>query len=400
MDPTPSRVSRGARRALTDGPEVLGGMPVARFLRDHWQKRPLLIRQAVPGFAGLVDRDGLLELAGREDATSRLVIEHPRRRQGKGRWQRFDGPFESLRAEDLPVSHWTLLVHGVESLVPGGWELLRRFSFLPFSRIDDLMVSFASDGGSVGPHDDQYDVFLLQGPGRRRWQVSTRGDGALDPDAAIKVLRSFEPEKEWLLEPGDVLYLPPGVAHYGVAQGPCFTYSIGFLAPSHRELVQGFLGYLGEVLDAGLDPDALYADPELRPQDEPLAIGDAMVAQVASVLGRIRWDGAMVGDFLGRFLTGLKPHAVLAVPARPLSAEAFARRLQGRGRLALALPSRGLVRGERIFLNGQGYGAGAATRALFTQLVHERTLRLPLPVDAEALGLLHGWYKAGAVRLG
>ena len=121
---------RGARREATDGPQVLGGMPVARFLRDYWQKRPLLIRQAVPGFRGLLDRDGLLELALREDATSRLLIEHPRRK-GRGRWQRFDGPFESLRAEDLPASHWTLLVHGVESLVPGGWELLRRFSFLP-----------------------------------------------------------------------------------------------------------------------------------------------------------------------------------------------------------------------------------------------------------------------------
>jgi 50S ribosomal protein L16 3-hydroxylase len=260
---------------------VLGGMPVERFLRDYWQKRPLLVRQAVPGFAGLCDRDGLLELATREDATSRLVIEHPRRprgrRSGKGRWERFDGPFDALRAEDLPTSHWTLLAHGVESLLPGGWELLQKFSFLPMARIDDLMLSFASDGGSVGPHDDQYDVFLLQGPGRRRWQVSTRGDGALDPDAAIKILRSFEPEQEWTLEPGDLLYLPPGVARWGVAMGPCFTYSIGFLAPSHTELVQGFLGYLGEVLGAGLDPDALYEDPDLLPQDEALEIGDAMV---------------------------------------------------------------------------------------------------------------------------
>src|SRR6185369_8798056 len=185
---------------------ILGGMAPAAFLRDHWQKRPLLVRQAFPGFRGIVDRARFLALATRADARSRLVIHHPRARRGRGRWERHDGPFGALDAGMLPPSHWTLLVNGVESLIPGGWEILRAFSFIPAARIDDLMVSFAADGGSVGPHDDLYDVFLLQGPGRRRWQVSRQRDRAVDPEAAIKVLRSFVPEDEWLLEPGDMLY--------------------------------------------------------------------------------------------------------------------------------------------------------------------------------------------------
>jgi 50S ribosomal protein L16 3-hydroxylase len=376
---------------------VLGGMSPATFLRDYWQKRPLLIRQAVPGFGGILDRDAFLALALREDATSRLVIQHPRRK--KSRWERHDGPFEALDASLLPPSHWTLLIHGIESLVPGGWELLRSFSFIPSARIDDLMVSYASDGGTVGPHDDLYDVFLLQGPGTRRWQVSTQRDRTLDPDAAIKVLKSFVPEEEWLLEPGDMLYVPPGVAHFGVAEGPCFTYSIGFLAPSHRELVQSFLGYLGGVLDGEVDPDTLYQDPDLQLQKNPLEVGDKMVEQVASILGRIRWDEAMVGEFLGRYLTGQKSHGGFIVPARPLSESAFAKRLRGGGRLVLALASRGLVRGKRLFFNGEAHDAKAPFARLFAQLVAERAVPLPLNLDEGTLALVYGWYVAGYLRI-
>ena len=376
---------------------VLGGMSPAAFLRDYWQKRPLLIRQAVPGFQGLFDRDAFLALAQREDATSRLVILHPRRK--KSRWERHDGPFEDLDESQLPDSHWTMLIHGIESLVPGGWELLRSFSFVPNARIDDLMVSYASDGGTVGPHDDLYDVFLLQGPGRKRWQISTQKDRTLDPDATIKVLKSFVPEEEWLLEPGDMLYLPPGVAHYGIAQGPSFTYSIGFLAPSHRELVQGFLGFLGEAIEKEIDPNALYEDPDLRTQKDPLQVGDQMVAQVEAVLSRIRWDADRIGEFLGRYLTGAKSHGGFIVPPRPLSESAFAARLGRPGRLELALPSRGLLRGGRLFFNGEVHDAGPALLQLFSQLVGDRALPLPLRLDSPTLTLLHDWYTAGYLHV-
>jgi 50S ribosomal protein L16 3-hydroxylase len=399
----------GARRLLVERPktagkraerysmsEVLGGLSPSSFLRKHWQKRPLLVRQALPGFAGIVDRDALLALATRSDATSRLILEHPRRRS---RWERHDGPFLSLDFSMLPATHWTLLVHGIESLVPGGWELLRVFSFIPAARIDDLMVSYAADGGSVGPHDDLYDVFLLQGPGRRRWQVSTKGPHAVDSSAAIKIVANFVPDDEWLLEPGDMLYLPPGVAHRGVAEGPCFTYSIGFLAPSHATLIHGFLGFLGHEMTAAIDPALLYEDPDLRPQKQPLDIDDAMVEQIAAVLDSIHWDRSLVSDFVGRFLTLPKPHVKLVPPRRPRTEEAFARRLRGRGRLALALPSRGLVRRGRLFLNGQVHTADRATIALFKRLVGERSLALPLILGDRALSLFYDWYATGALLL-
>lgn len=381
---------------------ILGGLSPAVFLRDYWQKRPLLIRQALPGFAGIIGRDRFLDLATRADCRSRLIIHHPRRRRAQ--WERHDGPFGALDAGMLPRSHWTLLVNSVESLVPGGWEILGAFPMIPSARIDDLMVSCAADGGSVGAHDDLYDVFLLQGPGRRRWQVSHQRDRRSDPDAAVKILRSFVPEEEWLLEPGDMLYLPPGVAHHGVAEGPCFTYSIGFLAPSHAELVEGFLGYLGAARGARLDPDALYRDAGLQVPRDPLELGDAMVAAVADLVEGVRWGRADVGDFLGRFLTRPRPRQTFTPPARALGEEAFARRLRGgrgTGTLRLALPSRGLARGGQIFFNGEAHAPARAALPAFKQLLRTRSLALPLGagVGARALALLHAWYAAGWLSL-
>jgi 50S ribosomal protein L16 3-hydroxylase len=395
------------RSAGAVGP-LLGGLSPAAFLRAYWQKRPLLVRQAIPGFRGIVSRDAFLALATRDDARSRLVVHHPRRAPAR-RWERHDGPFGALEADMLPARAWTLLVNSVESLIPGGWEILRRFSFLPAARIDDLMVSYAADGGSVGPHDDLYDVFLLQGPGRRRWQVSHQRDRAVDPDAAIKVLRSFVPEDEWVLEAGDMLYLPPGVAHHGVAEGPCFTYSIGFVAPSHADLYRSFFSYLGELLGSNVAPGAIYRDPDLKPAARAQhEIGEAMVARMAAVVSGARWTTADVGDFLGRLLTHPKPQMRFAAPSRPLDRAAFDGRVVGRGRakpgqLTLALPTRGLVRRGRLFLNGEAFVPPRAAFPALRELLAARSLPLPLPralaTDA-TLARLHTWYAAGYVRLG
>jgi 50S ribosomal protein L16 3-hydroxylase len=398
-------VATGSAKAV--GP-LLGGLTPNAFLRTHWQKRPLLVRQAIPGFRGILSRDAFLALATRDDARSRLVIHHPRRAPAR-RWERHDGPFGALEADMLPARGWTLLVNSVESLIPGGWEILRRFAFLPAARTDDLMVSYAADGGSVGPHDDLYDVFLLQGPGRRRWQVSRQRDRSLDPDAAIKVLRSFVPEDEWVLDPGDMLYLPPGVAHHGVAEGPCFTYSIGFVAPSHADLHRSFFSYLGALLGESVDPRAIYQDPDLRSAAAaPHEIGDAMVARMAAVVRGARWSAADVADFLGRLLTHPKPQLRFAAPARPLGLNAFALRVSAplrRGRraprLALALPSRGLVRRGLLYLNGEAYAPGRAALPSLRVLLAERALPLPLPralTDDATLALLHAWYTAGFLR--
>ena len=268
------------------------------------------------------------------------------------------------------------------------------------------MISYAADGGSVGPHDDLYDVFLLQGPGRRRWQVSRQRDRAVDPDAAIKVLRSFVPEDEWVLEPGDMLYLPPGVAHHGVAEGPCFTYSIGFVAPSHADLHRSFFSYLGALLGENVDPRAIYQDPDLKSAAAaPHEIGDAMVARMAAVVGGARWSAADVADFLGRLLTHPKPQVRFAPPARPLDRAAFARRIARRGqarRLALALPSRGLVRRGRLYLNGEAHAPGRAALPSLRALLADARLPLPLPralADDATLALLHAWYAAGYLRV-
>jgi 50S ribosomal protein L16 3-hydroxylase len=215
------------------------------------------------------------------------------------------------------------------------------------------------------------------------------------------------PEAEWLLEPGDMLYLPPGIAHRGVAEGPCFTYSIGFLAPSHAELVQSFFEYLGAALGAGIDPEARYEDPDLRPPRDPMEMGDAMVARVAAVIasagasGRAAANPAVVADFLGRLLTRPRARHVFRRPARPMSAEEMARALRARsGRIALGLPSRGLVRGGRLFFNGEAYTARGAALRVLRELVREREVALPLRgMDERARELLHAWYVAGYLRI-
>ncbi len=376
---------------------LLGGLTPDAFVREHWQKRPRLIRQAIPGFSGIVDRQQLVALAGRSDAESRLVVEHPKRR--RNRWQLHKGPFTELDHTRLPASHWTLAVQGVENLIPGGWELLKRFSFLPAARIDDLMISYAVPGGSVGPHEDLYDVFLLQGPGRRRWQLSTRGDHVIVEGAPLKVLRNFSAEEEFVLEPGDMLYLPPGVAHFGVALEPCMTYSIGFVAPSHEALLQNFLAYLSQRLEPLIDPDQVYADPDLALQKNPVELGDPMVDAVESLVTSICWDRAQVEEFLGRLLTGPKPLVRFQRPKRPLPAAAFVRRLTGRGQLRLALPTRGLVRGRNVFVNGEMHACDARTVRLFAQLFVARALTLPVSLGRRALSLFYESYRAGFLEL-
>jgi 50S ribosomal protein L16 3-hydroxylase len=347
--------------------DLLGGMTPARFLADHWQKKPLLVRRAIPDFAGIVSRDELFGLATRDDVTSRLVI-------GGRTWERHDGPFDALSASMLPPRAWTLLVHGLESVVPGGWELLRRFDFIPRARIDDLMVSFAADGGSVGPHDDDYDVFLLQGPGRRRWQVARKYDRTPDPRAAIKVLHAFSPEDEWILEPGDMLSLPPHVAHHGVALGECFTYSIGFLAPSRAQLVESFLGWLPGRLKAD---ETLYSDRGRKPTKAPLGIERDLVDFTREALASIRWSERDLETFVGCFLTRPKAHARFEVDG------ALGKHVR------LALPTRALVQGTTLYMNGIAHALPRSLMSEVTTLVRERKLDRVSPAIRPLLRDLH-----------
>ena len=236
---------------------LLGGLSPRVFLERHWQKRPLFVRGALPRFRDPVTPERLFALAGDPDVESRLV----RVRGGRRPYERTDGPQDSDRLRRLSKKDWTLLVQGVDRYVPAVARLLRHFSFIPRWRIDDVMVSFAVAGGTVGPHVDNYDVFLIQGRGRRRWQVQHRPDRALRRGLELRVLRRFEPDAEQVLGPGDMLYVPPGIAHYGIALEECLTYSVGFRAPSHRTLV----ALAAERLIASIPEDRLYADPELQP---------------------------------------------------------------------------------------------------------------------------------------
>ncbi|MGH8821855.1 MAG: cupin domain-containing protein, partial [Rhodoferax sp.] len=225
---------------ITQPSTLLGALSPQQFMRRHWQKKPLMVRQAIPGFAALLDSAALFALAGNDDVESRLVV------HGAKGWQMRSGPFARRALPSLKQPGWTLLVQGVDLQVDAAHELLQQFRFVPEARLDDLMVSYASDGGGVGPHFDSYDVFLLQAQGRRRWRIGRQQDLGLQEGVPLKILAHFVPEQEFVLEPGDMLYLPPRYAHDGVAVGECMTYSIGFRAPNRAELARELLQRLAE----------------------------------------------------------------------------------------------------------------------------------------------------------
>jgi len=368
---------------------ALAGLSAGEFLRRYWQKKPWLARAALPECAGIVQPGGLFELAGREDLESRLVL-----RSGS-RWQVRHGPFARRAFAKLPRTGWTLLVQGVDHALPAARELLERFSFIPYARLDDVMVSYAPPGGGVGPHFDSYDVFLLQGEGKRRWRIGRQRDLDLVPGAPLRILRRFRPSREWMVQPGDLLYLPPRCAHDGIAVSNCITYSIGFRAPGAQELGARFLEFLQEQLRF----DGIYSDPGLQPQRRPARIADDMLRKVRAVLRRIHWSDADAMRFLGCYLTEPKASVLFARPSRPLSECAFLARAACRG-TRLELPSRMLFRGNTLFLNGEALTPGVTAARRLARLADRRSLP-PLPrLDRESAQLLYQWYRAGYIDLG
>ncbi len=271
------------------------GLTADRFLSEYWQKKPLLLRQALPGFTPELDANDIAGLACDEMAESRLVTgSFP-----KHDWQLQYGPFTEKQLRRLPESCWTLLVQDVEKHYPPLQSLLKHFRFLPRWRIDDLMVSVAGPGGSVGPHSDQYDVFLLQAEGHRRWEIAETFDDALLPDCELNVLQEFQAEQVWLLEPGDMLYLPPGVAHHGVAQDTGMTWSIGMRAPSRADL---FLA-LGEWLSEREDEGGRYSDPPLKPASAEGEIDGIALSRFEELLDATGSRNNAFTSFLGSFLS-------------------------------------------------------------------------------------------------
>jgi 50S ribosomal protein L16 3-hydroxylase len=281
-------------RALTH----LGDMPIDVFLRDYWQKKPLLIRQAFPDFVAPLDGDEFAGLALEEEVESRIVLEH-----GTTPWELRHGPFSEDTFATLPETHWTLLVQAVDQWVPEVNQLLDNFRFIPNWRLDDIMISFAPDQGSVGPHFDYYDVFLLQGLGRRHWKLGQTCDvnSRHLPNTPLHILENFDTQSDWMLEPGDMLYIPPGVAHWGIAHGDCMTYSIGFRAPSHSAIIDE----LSQDIAQDLSNDLRFSDPYLRLQSNPGEIDAKAIAQIQGIIEQ-HFTEVTIAHWFGKYMTERK----------------------------------------------------------------------------------------------
>ena len=311
-----------------------------------------------------------------------------RRQQGK--WLLDHGPFDRSDFAALPDQRWTLLVQGLNLLLPAADTLLRRFAFMPYARLDDVMLSYAAPGGGVGPHVDSYDVFLLQGEGRRRWRISRQHDLALDPRAPLKVLKSFRAEQEWILEPGDMLYLPPGVAHEGVALDTCTTYSIGFRAPDAMELATGFLDFLHD----GITLEGRYTDPDLTPTLHPAQIPSSMVSDSLRRLEKIRWGRREVERFLGEFLSNPKPTVIFEQPEKLMPPARFAS-LMTRAGIQLDRRTVMLYRGDVFYINGEAVRVTPSAHSTLATLANTRILPPGVHIAAELAGLLYTWYCHG-----
>jgi len=369
---------------------LLGGLSPQAFLRGYWQKRPLVVRRALPGMRGLIEKRALFALAAHADIESRLV-----ERRGN-KWQVTHGPLSQSRLTRLVRSNtragarnWTLLVNGVNHCSAPAEKLLRRFSFIPQARLDDVMVSYAAPGGGVGPHVDSYDVFLIQGAGRRVWRLARPRPFALVPHAPLSLIDDFRAQEEYVLEPGDMLYVPPGWGHDGVALDSCLTYSVGFRAPSGAELAAGFLDYLHE---RGL-PGAGYRDPGLRVATRPARIGAELIAFAEAQLARIRWTRGDVEEFLGRYLTTPKPNIVFPPSFRKIKGK-----LEDRT-VVLDPKTQMLYLGSRFFINGEGLRPRASQRRPLAALADRR--RAPGRMLARAgLGrLILEWHRSGYLSL-
>ena len=364
----------------------LGGMTSKDFLRNYWQKRPLLIRNALPGFSGLLTRDELMKLACNEDAQSRLVV------QRNGKWHLTHGPFSNNNLTKLPKKQWTLLVQDVNHFLPAARDLLSEFHFIPHARLDDLMVSYAPKGGGIGPHFDSYDVFLLQGIGSRRWQISAQQDDQFIADAPLRILKNFYPEQEWVLEAGDMLYLPPKYAHNGIAEDDCMTYSIGFRAPSHQELITQFLVYLQD----NVVTEGWYSDPDLQLQTHPSKINTAMQSQVNSILKKIKWNRSDIENFLGIYLSEPQSHVFFEQPERPMTPHIFQQQIEEKG-IQLNLKSRILSGNNKFFINGEVYKVSATTYKALVKLADNQEFSPSSNLDSATNKILYQWYVSGYI---
>jgi 50S ribosomal protein L16 3-hydroxylase len=361
---------------------LLGGLAPARFMRRHWHKTPLLVHKAWPGIVPPLSRTELFALAARDDVESRLIV-----RDGR-QWSLRQGPLPRRALPPLSQAQWTLLVQGLDLHVDAAQALLSRFRFVPSARLDDLMLSYASDGGSVGPHIDSYDVFLLQVAGRRRWRYGRCEKPSMRGDVPLKMLSHFEPTESHLLEPGDMLYLPPGWAHEGTAVGgDCMTASIGFRAPTEAELARVLLERLAD--DVGDDPSPRYRDAGQQATAQPGAVPVALREFAQRSLARAIGEPTAVARALGEWLTEPKPHVWFDPdPKASLSANAG---------VVLDRRTRMAYDERQVFINGESFRASGADAARMRRLADARSLAAPdlRGLSAGARALIAEWLLAG-----
>ena len=382
---------------------LLAGLSPEQFMRRHWQKKPLLVRQAVPGIKPFLSRSELCKLASREGVESRLIVQSP------AGWRMKNGPFAPRSLPALDKAVWTLLVQGVDAHNAQANALLGQFRFVPDARLDDLMISFATPGGGVGPHFDSYDVFLLQASGRRCWKISQQKDLTLQPDVPLKILQNFQPEQEFVLDAGDMLYLPPRYAHDGVAQAAlgldgkateCMTYSIGFKAPAQRDLAAELLHRLAEFGEDAAQNEqlrggpVLYRDPAQAATATPAALPAAMMTFATDAVMAALKDPLAIACALGEVMTELKPSVWFdetTAAWQPPTNDAG---------IALDAKCRMMYGTDHIFINGESHRAKGADARLLQRLADQRGLSgLELRrASSAALELLADWHAAGWIH--
>ena len=363
--------------------QLLGGLSPQQFMKRHWQKKPLLVRQAIPGFKPLLERSALFELAAGEAVESRLLS------QGAKGWQFRRGPFQRRALPPLKTPDWTLLVQGVDLHDESVYRLMQQFRFVPDARLDDVMISYATHGGGVGPHFDSYDVFLLQAHGQRRWRIGRQKDLSLVEGLPLKILANFQPEEEYVLDPGDMLYLPPRWAHDGVAVGECMTYSIGFRQPARGELARELLLRLAEDAEEAAG-DAVYRDPGQPAVESPGGIPPGMLDFARDALQAVLDDPVELQCLLGEYLSEPKPNVWF-------ESEAGARPAAATGAVRLDRRTRMMFDDRHIFINGESYRASGRDALLMRELADRRRLATAdvRRASAGARQLMSDWLEAG-----
>lgn len=340
---------------------LLGQRSPTVFMRDYWHKRPLLVRQAIPSFAlakalgqslhSPISSAALFDFACDGQSEARLVKANP--------WQLEPASLRRRQIPSLQTKDWTLLVQGVEARHPSAANVLSWFRFIPDARLDDLMVSIAGIGGGVGPHRDSYDVFLIQMEGRRRWRISSQKNLTLRQDLPLKILSHFQPEEDWVLEAGDLLYLPPNIAHEGIAlDSGCQTWSVGFRSPSYRELLQEGLWHLAESLEDDPKLAAIYADPQQQATKDAAVLPKQLEKELAKRIKHLAL-GRSVSYLhgIGAYLSEPKAQAVFDTPQNPLSYKAFWQALFTTALIPQA-QTRLLIWKKGVFCNGEDVSIG------------------------------------------